>query len=55
MHNAFGVVGQLRVERDGNGRVYSLTATTADLAGNVATAMATCTVPHDQQKKQKPM
>jgi hypothetical protein len=32
----------------GTGRVYTLTATAKDLAGNVATATSTCTVPHDQ-------
>jgi endonuclease/exonuclease/phosphatase family metal-dependent hydrolase len=43
-------VVQLRAERLGNGdgRVYSLTATASDQAGNAATAAATCTVPHDQ-------
>jgi hypothetical protein len=34
----------------GTGRVYTLTATATDLAGNVATATATCVVPHDQAK-----
>jgi len=28
--------------------VYTLTARAVDLAGNVATATAKCTVPHDQ-------
>ena len=32
----------------GPGRTYTLTAQATDLAGNVATAVATCTVPHDQ-------
>jgi sugar lactone lactonase YvrE len=32
----------------GTGRVYTLTATATDLAGNVATATSTCVVPHDQ-------
>ena len=47
-----GFVVQLRAERsgNGNGRVYSLTATASDLAGNTATATATCTVPHDKGK-----
>jgi hypothetical protein len=47
-----GFTVQLRAERDGNGngRVYSLSAAAADLAGNVANATATCTVPHDQGK-----
>jgi hypothetical protein len=49
---AGGFVVQLRADRDGNGngRIYTLTATAADLAGNPATATATCTVPHDQGK-----
>jgi hypothetical protein len=34
----------------GTGRVYTLTATARDLAGNVATATSTCVVPHDQGK-----
>ena len=40
----------LRAERLGNGpgRVYTLSATATDLAGNATTAVATCTVPHDQ-------
>jgi hypothetical protein len=44
---------QLRAERSGTGtgRLYTLTATSSDLAGNDATATATCTVPHDQGKK----
>jgi hypothetical protein len=38
---------QLRAERSGSGpgRVYNLTATASDLAGNVATATSACTVP----------
>jgi hypothetical protein len=46
-------VVELRSERLGNGqgRVYTLTATATDLAGNVATATATCKVAHDQGKK----
>jgi len=45
-----GFIVQLQADRlgTGNGRVYTLTATAADLAGNPATATATCTVPHDQ-------
>lgn len=40
---------KLRAERGGGGagRVYTLTVTAQDLAGNQATATATCTVPHD--------
>lgn len=41
---------QLRVERlgSGSGRVYTLTATATDIAGNTATSTAACVVPHDQ-------
>ncbi|MDD5558597.1 hypothetical protein [Candidatus Methylomirabilis sp.] len=44
---------QLRAERSGTGtgRIYTLTATASDLAGNPATARATCMVPHDQRQK----
>jgi hypothetical protein len=47
-----GFVIQLQADRlgNGNGRVYTLTATSTDLAGNTATTTATCTVPHDQSK-----
>jgi hypothetical protein len=39
----------LRAQRDdeGTGRVYTLDATVADLAGNVTAERAACTVPHD--------
>jgi len=42
---------QLRAERagTGTGRVYTLTATATDVAGNLATATATCRVPHDRK------
>jgi hypothetical protein len=42
----------LRAKRPGNGsgRLYSLTAATADLAGNITTATAACVVPHDQRR-----
>jgi hypothetical protein len=45
-----GFVVQLRADRSGNSndRVYNLTATASDLAGNTATATANCTVPHDK-------
>ena len=45
-----GYIVQLQARRLGNGsgRVYTLTATANDLAGNPATLTATCTVPHDQ-------
>jgi len=44
---------QLRAERSGtgSGRLYTLTATVTDVAGNSATATASVTVPHDQGKK----
>ncbi len=35
----------------GDGRIYSITAEAADLAGNTATAVATCLVPHDRSHK----
>jgi hypothetical protein len=42
----------LRAERRGNEphRVYTITATATDRAGNARTATATCVVPHDQGK-----
>ncbi|MFN0167969.1 MAG: hypothetical protein ACKV22_16210 [Bryobacteraceae bacterium] len=42
---------QLRAERSGtgNGRVYSITATANDVAGNAVVVRATCAVPHDQR------
>jgi hypothetical protein len=45
-----GFTVQLRADRlgTGNGRVYTLTATAKDLAGNTATSKGTCLVPHDQ-------
>ena len=41
---------QLRADRlaNGTGRIYTLTATAADLAGNSTTTTSTCTVPHDK-------
>ena len=36
---------QLGADKD---QVYTLTATASDLAGNIITQQATCTVPHDQ-------
>lgn len=47
---AGGFTVQLRAERLGNAgsRIYTLTATAADAAGNSATVVRTCTVPHDQ-------
>jgi phosphodiester glycosidase len=49
-----GLVVELRAERLGgnkSGRVYNLTVTAQDLAGNEATRTATCTVPHDRGKE----
>lgn len=45
-----GFAVQLRAERLGTGtdRIYTVTATAIDWIGNTATAVATCTVPHDQ-------
>ena len=42
----------LRAKRLGSdvGRTYTIEATVDDLAGNQATASATCTVPHDQSQ-----
>jgi len=42
---------QVRAERSGtgSGRIYTLTATATDQAGNQTTASATCTVPHDHR------
>ena len=48
-----GLVVELRAERAGgskSGRVYHLTVTARDLAGNEVTRTATCTVPHDRRK-----
>jgi hypothetical protein len=44
-----GFTVQLQAARlgTGNGRIYTLTATAIDNAGNSVTATATCTVPHD--------
>ena len=40
---------KVRAERSGRGagRVYAISATAADVAGNIATTTATCSVPHD--------
>jgi hypothetical protein len=48
-----GLVVELRAERSGrspSGRVYHLTVTAQDLAGNEVTGTATCIVPHDRGK-----
>jgi hypothetical protein len=44
----YGVYLQAARLGTGSGRVYTLTATASDLAGNTATVVSTCTVPHDQ-------
>ena len=47
-----GLVVELRAERSGtskSGRIYHLTATARDLAGNEVIGTATCTVPHDKE------
>jgi hypothetical protein len=48
-----GFTVQLQADRlgSGNGRVYTLNATAMDIAGNLATATATCMVPHDKGAK----
>jgi Phosphodiester glycosidase len=48
------LVVELRAERSGDstsGRVYHLTVTARDLAGNEVTGTATCVVPHDSSKR----
>jgi len=47
-----GFVVELQANRlaNGGGRIYTLTTTAKDLAGNLASATSTCTVPHDQGK-----
>ena len=46
-----GGVVHVRASRPGtsDGRIYTITAEAADLAGNTATAASTCVVPHDQR------
>ena len=43
----------LRKERSGlgSGRIYTITVTARDAAGNVATSTVTVTVPHDERKR----
>jgi hypothetical protein len=45
-----GFIVQVQADRlgTGAGRVYTITAAAADLAGNRSTATTTCNVPHDQ-------
>ena len=48
-----GLIVELRAERSGAskaGRVYHLTATARDLAGNGVTGTASCIVPHDNDR-----
>lgn len=48
------LVVELRAERAGGnkaGRIYQLTVSAQDLAGNATTGTATCVVPHDKGKK----
>ena len=42
---------QVRAFRDddGDGRVYTVTATVTDVAGNATVDAGTCAVPHDQR------
>jgi hypothetical protein len=51
IHIADGAV-DLRAFRDdeSDGRVYTVTATATDLAGNVTNAVGTCVVPHDVRR-----
>ena len=46
-----GGIVQVRAERSGlgNDRIYTLTATATDFAGNTTTKTTTCTVPHDKR------
>lgn len=46
-----GVV-QVREDRlgDGTGRVYTINARVADIAGKAINAIGSCTVPHDQSE-----
>ena len=49
-----GLIVELRAERSGDslsGRVYALTVSAQDLAGNAISATATCVVPHDKGKE----
>ena len=49
-----GLVVELRAERSGtskSGRIYRLTVTAQDLAGNNVSGTATCIVPHDNRGK----
>ena len=48
-----GLVVELRAEQSGgseSGRVYQLTVTAQDQAGNAVTGTANCIVPHDRGK-----
>lgn len=50
-YDTFDTSFQLRAERSGSfERIYTITYTVADQAGNKASASATVTVLHDQEK-----
>ena len=51
-----GNVVQVRSERaeSSGGRIYAITATATDLAGNTSTGTAMCVVPHDQRQMARP-
>jgi hypothetical protein len=51
--NVNGGTVQVRASRlgSGDGRIYTITAQASDLAGNTATAVSACLVPHDQSGK----
>ena len=48
-----GFIVALQADRLGNAndRIYTLKGTANDVAGNTATATATCTVPHDPESE----
>jgi hypothetical protein len=49
-----GLVVRVRANSSGDSpRVYTLTATASDLAGNTATVIGTCTVPNDDQQSKR--
>lgn len=54
-YGTFDTDFQVRKERSGHGtgRTYTVTYTATDYAGNVTTATATITIPHDQSDKTK--
>ncbi len=50
-----GGIVQLRADRSGSGtgRIYTLTASASDLAGNSTTTTTNCKVPHDQRNRRQ--